>query len=71
MPPPNEIPRFYTLAQVASMLCLSHSAVYEMIRSGEVRATKPRAKWLIYAEDIEKMLADGETNKVEEPDADE
>lgn len=54
------LPVYYTAAEVAEVLRVKPITVYDLIKTGKLRATKPELKWLIKDEDLQAYLASGE-----------
>lgn len=56
----SPLPVYYTAAEVAEVLRVKPLAVYDLIKSGRLKATKPQLKYLIRADDLEAFLAAAE-----------
>lgn len=54
-PPSDEMPRFYSVAQVAQMLGMSTMTVYRAIRDGEFPAVRIRGRLIVPAKAVEAM----------------
>ena len=46
----------YTLQEAAELLRMSEHSIYLWCRSGKLKASKPGRKWLIPAEEIQRIL---------------
>ena len=61
-PPPPEakdIPRAYTVEQVAAMLRISRSTAYKCVETGQLPSLRLRRRIVIPAEAIEALLSGG------------
>ena len=54
-PPSGEVPRFYSVAQVAAMLGMSAMTVYRAISDGEFPAIRVRGRLIVPAKAVEAM----------------
>lgn len=48
---------FYTVRQVAEILCCTVATVFRMVRDGEISSTKPRGKRLIPKKEIHGLIS--------------
>lgn len=54
-PPGGEVPRFYSVAQVAAMLGMSAMTLYRAISEGEFPAIRIRGRLIVPAKAVEAM----------------
>jgi len=54
---------FYTLQEAAELLRMSEHSIYLWCRSGKLKAVKPGRKWLIPAEEIQRIMNGEKTNE--------
>ena len=54
-PAPREVPRFFSVAQVARMLGMSPMTVYRAISAGEFPAVRIRGRLIVPAKAVEAM----------------
>jgi len=48
--------KYYTIRELAQLLRLDKSTIYRWIKSGKIRAIKINNRWLIPAEELEKIM---------------
>ena len=61
-------PIAYTVRQTCSVACISRTALYEAIRSGELRAVKRGRRTLVLADDLRAWVAQLPVVEVKQPD---
>jgi len=48
--------RYYTVREVAQMLRFDKMTIYRWIKSGKIKAVKINNRWLIPAEEVERII---------------
>jgi len=48
--------KYYTIREVAQLLRLDKTTIYKWIKSGKIKAIKINNRWLIPAEEVERIV---------------